>query len=290
MGIFLCGKLVKLNMKEFLISISCLFICFVSITSCESDQDKIAKAQQVVNSFIADLNFENFDNIETNYPGFKKVRSFYKLNDFKVKSSTINKNEVIITGESNRRDVLFVLKKENGNYVIEKSKGISYYSNSNLLRFCKKIGCVTQNDYDIEIHTACDGKRDEFNSVVNVIKLVIEGKVVAFNGNVEKNDFFVSGDMSYKNFSDYNIPAYSYNIFLEYLNSKGEVVFTDKQLYHHEFIGANQTGNISIFKSNSNRFSRVRLKLKITDVSFIEKLIADVVTGTNCVSDLKKVN
>jgi len=96
--------------------------------------------------------------------------------------------------------------------------------------------------------------------------------------------------MSYKNFSDYSIPAYSYNIFLEYLNSKGEVVFTDKQLYHHEYIGANQTGNISIFKSNSSRFSRVRLKLKITDVSFIEKLIADVATGSNCVSDFKKIN
>ena len=62
-----------------------LFFCFLlSLVACETKEDKINKAKEVVSLFISSTNLENFEDIYTYYPTSKEMDSFWKLNDFKV--------------------------------------------------------------------------------------------------------------------------------------------------------------------------------------------------------------
>ena len=51
-----------------------LFFCFLlSLVACETKEDKINKAKEVVSLFISSTNLENFEDIYTYYPTSKEM-------------------------------------------------------------------------------------------------------------------------------------------------------------------------------------------------------------------------
>src|SRR5690606_31470383 len=93
----------------------------ITLFSCESNEQKINKAKDVVQSFVTNLSFDNYDEMFKVYPSFKNVQTYWKLKDFNIKNSVLNENTIILTGSSNEREILFEVEKIDGKYIITKS-------------------------------------------------------------------------------------------------------------------------------------------------------------------------
>ncbi len=257
-------------------------VLIISLISCESNEQKIDKAKNVVKSFVTNLSFDNYDKMFESYPSFKEVYTYWKLPDFKIKNATLNEDIITITGSSNERDILFEVKKIEGNYIISKTKGLSTDFNSYLYKFCKKIGCIGTNTYDTDVSKICKGNELQFKQLVKKIKENIENSVGLLNHTVTKNYGFASGDITLKNNSRFTIPGMAYNLYVNYTDSKGKLLFTSKEMLNYESISYGQSKTIRVFESNSNSFQKVGISLKIISVNFIEQIIAENAEGFNC--------
>lgn len=261
----------------------CLLLCLIA---CETNEDKINKAKEVVTLFISSCNLKNFEDIYTYYPASKEMDSFWKLNDFKV-TNTIVKNEVvIIIGRAEKREVYFEIKKEKENYIITKTKGLSIYLNTNLYTFCKNIGCIPSNSYDVEISKVCVQNKPQFKNLVTKIKNEIESNVGLVNISANKeqmtNQVWVRGDIEYKNSSRYSIPSSTYNLYINFLDINGNILLK-KQDYFSGSISFGESNFISLFEMNINdKVEKVSVSLEITDTNFIENIIAKYAEGDNC--------
>ena len=251
------------------------------IYSCESDETKKKRAKEVVSSFITNMNFENYDETKKIYPNFQKIRSYYKLKDFTLESPIIDGDKINIVASTKQNQVLFIVENGN-NFTIQKTKGLYSEFNSNLYKFCKNIGCITESSYDIEISEACENQRDIFKTAVNLVKEDIEKNVKVQNNNIEINFGSASGEISLRNNSNYTIPGFAYNIYINYTDSRGRVLLTSKENFNYDAIPYNQSKSIRIFESNAGDFERVNDNLKLTQTYFIEKIIAENAKGANC--------
>lgn len=261
-----------------------LLIFAVSLISCESDEQKLKKAETTVKSFISNLQFDNYDKLFSFYPTFKEVETYWKLNSIVISSSNINPDESItVIGNSNNRQVLFELQKQNNQYLIINSKGLSTYYDSNIYRYCKKIGCIGTNEYDADISIICKEKKYEYDKLVDDLKRRIEEKTILENHNISKSYGMVSGDITIKNYSRFTIPGYAYKIYVQYLNSKDEIVFTSNEsLSNFQSIPFSQSKTIHVFENNVKGFRKVNIKLSLTSTNFIEEIISENVEGNNC--------
>ncbi|MBP8994458.1 MAG: hypothetical protein KBG30_11710 [Bacteroidales bacterium] len=254
----------------------------ISLLSCESNEQKINKAKDAVQSFVTNLSFDNYDEMFKVYPSFKNVQTYWKLQDFNIKNSVLNENTIILTGSSNEREILFEVEKIDGKYIITKSKGLSSYFNSNLYKYCKKIGCIGTKSYDADISKICKENEFQFNQLVKKIKGNIEDNVWMINHTVTKKYDWASGDITIKNNSRFTIPGYSYSLYVNYTDSKGNILFTSKEISNFESIPYGQSKTIHVFESNSSSFQKVGISLKIISTNFIEQIIAEYAEGYNC--------
>ncbi len=71
-------------------------VLIISLISCESNEQKIDKAKNVVKSFVTNLSFDNYDKMFESYPSFKDVHTYWKLPDFKIKNATLNEDIITI--------------------------------------------------------------------------------------------------------------------------------------------------------------------------------------------------
>lgn len=266
-------------MKKLLLFSTLILVLY----SCETDEKKTNSSKEVVMSFMSNLAFDNYDLMLSTYPTIRDVNTYWKLKDFGVTSAVLNNNIVTVIGKSQDKEVLFVVEKINGKYLITKSKGLSSYFNSNLYNYCKKIGCIGLNNYDADISSICKDKEFEFNKLVRYIKETIEKDVVMENHTITKSYGFISGDITFKNYSRFTVPGYSYNLYVNYYDSQGNTLFNSKETSNYESIPFSQSKTINIFETNSSTFKKVGIKLNVINSEFIEKIIAEYAEGNNCI-------
>ncbi len=266
-------------MKNILIIIAIALI----LSSCETREGKINRSKETVMSFVTNLSFDNYDLMYKSYPYFRDVKTYWKLKDFNITSAVLNEDVVTIVGKSENIEVLFEVKKINGIYIITRSKGLSSDFNSNLYKYSKKIGCISQNIYDVEISRISKENEFEFNQLVKTIKDRIEESVIMENHTITKSYGWARGDITLKNYSRFTIPGSSYNLYVYYTDRKGNTLFTSKQSLNFESIPFGQSKTIRVFESNSSSFQKVGVNLKIINTKFIEDIIGEYAEGRNCV-------
>lgn len=272
--------------------LGCLFL----LTSCETDEDRLKKGREIVTTFLSNANVENAEIANSLYPDISKVGKFYKINDFKVTNASINKEKTItITGKSSFGDLLFVLKKLNGDYKITRSKGLSPSYNSNIYKYCKAIGCVNSETSDADVSFICAGKEEEFKQLVYDIKENIENNFGILNHNLSLQSIgfgtssYLSGEVTMKNSSRFTIPSFAYNLYYQFYDVDGQLVFTEKEIGTYEPIPYGQSKTSRLFQSNAYGFDKVKAKLEIIRTGFIEDLIIENVKGNNCHSSIQLI-
>jgi len=258
-----------------------LFITIIiSTIGCETREQKHKEANEIVMTFISNLSFENYDLLEKSYPNFKEIYRYTKPINFVITSTTIEENNsIIVIGKSTpiQREMMFILEKTNNSYKIVKSKGISAYYNSSLYEYCKKTGIIGTGDYDIEISKNCRSKEQEFKDLFARIKTQIEQNVILENHTLKKNYGYISGDVTIKNNSGYDIPGYSYDLYIYYTDNNNNVISTTKCYSNFEPIIKEQSKTIHVFESNSDLFRKIKVSLNLTNERFIESIITKYV-------------
>jgi hypothetical protein len=263
-----------------------LLLWQVNLVSCETDKSRIEKCNETVKSFVANLSLDNYDQLNKYYPNFSKIRKYWKAQDLKLENATVDdEKSVTVFGACSQGNLMFILKKVNGEYVITKSKGLSTVFKSNLYNYCKNIGCVHDKSYDVELSELCTEKEEEFNNLVYKIKAEIESNFSIKNNNLSNNYGYVSGDVTMKNNSRFTIPSYTYEIYYSFKNSNGNDVFTKKEEFNYQTIGYGQSITQQLFESNTGNFASINVELKITSTEFIEEVIGEHIKGKNCIAD-----
>jgi hypothetical protein len=271
-------------MKVQLTRLLILSILSLVFYSCESDKSRIEKCNEIVKTFVANLPLDNYEVLYKNYPDFRKVKSYWKLNDFKITNTTIDDDKTVsIIGVSEQLgNILFNLKKVKGKYLIINSKGLASVFNTSLYKYCKKIGCIGVNDYDKDISQICSDKENEFESLVYRIKKNIEQNVMVQNNNLSNNFGYVSGEVTIKNYSRFSIPGRTYEIYFHFLNYNDDIVFTKKEILNYESIQYGQSVTHRLFESSRGNFEKIKAELKLTSTDFVKEIIAENITGSNC--------
>ena len=257
-----------------------LFIFTITIlTSCAKQ-----KSETIVKSFILNLSQENFKVANELYPNFVLLKRYNEYQDLKITGTERNKyGYTFFCKSKDDESVSFSVCLNNDKYIIESSKGLSAYIKTNLYKYCQNIGCINSNCNDEFISQVCIQKQQEYNELIEKIKLKIENSVRIENHTLRNEFGFISGSLTYKNNSNYTIPSNCYDLYLDYLNQNGKVIFTSEQkMQNYEDFQYSQIKTISsIMESCNNSFSRVKVKLIITNTNFIESLIAEYAKGSN---------
>jgi hypothetical protein len=113
-----------------------LYWLLIILAGCgPSDEELLNEAESKVESFIDELNMQNFNSAMEIYPDFKKISRYNIPLDFKISNSKFvleNKKEIKVIGHygtaEKSRPLQFVLSKnETGNWLVSKTKGLSSY-------------------------------------------------------------------------------------------------------------------------------------------------------------------
>jgi hypothetical protein len=266
-----------------ILRVAILLLILTALVSCETDKSRIENCNQIVNSFMANLTLDNYDVLYKNYPDFKKVQTYLKAEGFKITNSTIDDDKTVsIIGTSEIGNLYFILKKDNGKYVIVNSKGLAADFNTSIYKYCKRIGCIGPVDYDKDIAQICSRKQPEFDQLVSRIKENIESNVKIQNNTLSRNYGYLSGEVTFKNYSRFTIPGSTYEIYYIFFNSNNQIVFTKKELSNFEYIPFGQSVTENLFESNTGQFEKIKVELKLISTKFIENVIAENVTGNDC--------
>lgn len=267
-----------------------LIISSVIFCSCETNDTRIKKSNEIVNAFMANLPLDNYEILFKYYPNFKRVEKYWKYDKFKIESVTVDETKsVSVICSTTSGSIFFKLKKVESSYIITESKGLSAAFNTPLYKYCKKIGCIGADDYDVDITQICKDKEDEFKSLVYKAKESIESSFVMENNNLRINDGgfgsrYVSGEVTVKNGSRFSIPGWKYEIYFHFVNTNGNIVFTqsDKSNFDDISFGQSLTKSLFVDVPSSGEFRKIKVELKLTSTSFIEEIIAENITGENC--------
>ncbi|MCF7559422.1 hypothetical protein L3X39_02145 [Sabulilitoribacter multivorans] len=267
-------------------------LIIIVLFGCESEEQKKQKAKEVVQELISNIQIDNYESVFKYYPTFRNLKGKYWKHKILDITSTILKDDgtVEIFATSNNDDQLFfLLKKMDDTYMVVKSKGISSYSNSNIYKYCKNIGCIGITESDIEMSRICNNKEDEFKRIVSSIKYEIEEKTRLESHALEIKkggfgNYYAFGNITIKNYSRFTIPAYSYKIYVNYLDINDNVLFTSENFSdNYSDIGFNQSKTQHVMQDISSKFRKVDISLKLLNTEFIDKLIAEYAEGGSCI-------
>jgi hypothetical protein len=187
--------------------------------------DKKEEVNKTVEVFLEDLNMKNYSNIEKRYPDFKKILKHKIISNYKINNvilegdyySVYVTNLLDNTGNSN---VMFKIKKVNGEYLIQESKGLSAYIGMGVYDFFLNIGCIKSDLNDIDISAYCNDNESKYNSLIEGAKKQINDNVIFNSSNLSQNNgLYITGNLIIKNNSKFNIPANSYNVDFGFINT-----------------------------------------------------------------------
>ena len=73
----------------------------------------------------------------------------------------------------------------------------------------------------------------------------------------------------------------TYNLYIEYLNSKGKVLFRNKEVTYST-LAYRESNTIFVNQNIIRGASKIAVSLEITNTDFIKKVIAEYAKGDNC--------
>jgi hypothetical protein len=265
-------------------------IIVVMFFSCESEEQKKQKAQEVVQALISNIQVDNYESIYEYYPSFKNwIGSYYKYNSVTITSTMLKDDGTveIFANAGGSNQLFFALEKVDGNYKIMRSKGLSAYFNSDIYKYCKKIGCIGNNETDLDIGRICGDNKSDFNYLVRRIKNKIEDRFILENQSLTKAGgygipLYVAGDIIVKNNSRFTIPRFSYDIYIKFLNNKNEELYKFKYSTNFSDIPFNSSEKLHLMQDVKNSFRKVDVELVILKTDFIEELIGNHAEGSFC--------
>jgi hypothetical protein len=260
-----------------------IIVILFSLFSCESEESKINKAKEVVKLFASSTTFDDEEKMRLYYPNKVEIKgSYLVLKDFEIIGASLNNNIISVIGKSQDREISFDVKKESGKYTIIRSRGFSMFFNSNLYKYCRQIGCIKEGDYDAEISRICDENQLQFDILVEKIKRDIEQNVRLESHSVKTDGYYyISGDITYKNYSRFTLIPGTYNLYIEYLNSKGKVLFRNKEVTYST-LAYRESNTIFVNQNIIRGASKIAVSLEITNTDFIKKVIAEYAKGEDC--------
>ncbi|GAA4292682.1 hypothetical protein [Aestuariibaculum suncheonense] len=263
-----------------------LLVILILSLGCESEERQKQLAQEVVNAFISNILVDNYESMFEYYPSFRELNgNYWKYNSLELTSTIMKQDgsiEIFAKSRSNNQ-LFFKLIKIDGEFKIVNSKGLSAYYNSNLYKYCENIGCIALTDYDLEIAQVCEINKKDYNDLINSIKTRIEENTVLVNHTLSKSFGTVSGNITVKNRTRFTVPEYAYDIYVNFLNTSNEVLFSYEDGNSFRSIPANGISTLLVFKDAKNGYAQVDVELKILKTDFIEKIIAEHSEGTRCI-------
>ena len=198
--------------------VSAVLICLLFLGSMIFvEKNKNIEIKKAVEIFLQDLNMSNHDNIEKKYPGFRKILKYRTVKSYEIKNIEPNGDGYTVYVSSN---VMFKIKLINGDYIIQESKGLSGYLDSDVYDFLKKIGCISANFNDIQISQFCSENENYYKGIISGSKKHIQENLVFNSANLSQNNgSFISGNIILQNNSKFDIPANSYKVDFGFINT-----------------------------------------------------------------------
>lgn len=261
----------------------------------ETDDEKLENAQSRVQLFIDELNLQNFNSAKEVYPDFQYITRYKVPTSFEVSSKRFtnsDKNQIKVIGtygNASNEYLQFLLERdESGDWIIQKSKGLSSYFESNLYNVLKVSGCFDDIESDVSIHRTCDEYEPYFERYVSRLKNNLEDLIVfkEDGSNLERSYGFIRGDIMLENLSNVSLPGFTYEIFIHFLDRSGNIVHTVQHEFNYEEIQANGNHQIELYsESSSSSYRQYRAEVKIIDDSFIRNSLSVSSNRISC-SDL----
>ena len=251
-----------------------------------SDEEILKEAESVVQSFVDELNMQNFNSADEIYPDMSKIYRYKIPQNFKISSSKFtsnNKTEIKIIGNygtaENTKPMQFVVsKKENDNWKIIRSKGLSSYYESNLYNILKTSGCMEDIESDASIHETCQNLEPKFESLVSEYKEIIENSIsFEKNGSNLSNSYntSISGELMLKNNSNISVPGFSYETYIVFYDRNDSPSHSSKYQFNSDPILANDYHQIKVFSMDYHRdYKKYSAVVKITNDQFIRSYLA----------------
>ena len=264
-----------------------VFIFFVLvIIGCESEKQKIEKSIKSVQKLKSNLSLSNLKGAFEVYPNLKKVNGsvdIRSLNTMKITSTSITEDNIVeLYAQSNYRNYVFKTKKIEGKWIVFESLGLSSFLNTNIHNYIKRIGCQSSNDIDLANNVIRN--QSDFNLIVNKIKKIIEQNIIIESQSLSNplgrfGSNMISGDVTLKNYSIFNLPFDSYELFYILRNGNRDVI---KQRVSFPF-AIPPGGTYTFMVNNGVRANQIGIDLNIVDESFIEKVVGLAAKGNGCV-------
>jgi len=269
-------------MKSFTQKLIILLSFSQLLYSCRSDKTRIEEARQVVTTFVKDLELENFESINKVYPSLNKIGKYWLLYKFEITDSKIENSEVTIYGKYFKggeieETIMFYLKENSeGKYIIDHTKGLSGYFGTNTYKFLKNVGCLKGLGTDEEIASACKKREVVFTSLVAQASKAQEESVVMENHSVVNSYGYLSGDITCKNTSDTDIPAFSYDLYILFYDSEGNIIYTEKSPASNVYkIPAHGGISTMVHQPYIRGMSKIGIQIKLIKTDWLEYDIAN---------------
>jgi hypothetical protein len=139
-----------------------MLILLLPIFSCKTDKEKVREANEVVETFVKQIELENYSSADEIYPGFSQMGKYWILYDFNITDSKVEGDKVIVYGkykqyDKNNESIMFVLEpsENEGTYYITSTKGLSAFFGSNIYLFLRNIRCLEGLETDQQIAEEC---------------------------------------------------------------------------------------------------------------------------------------
>jgi serine/threonine protein kinase len=265
-------------------SLLLIVLTIIGVFTYETEEEKIAACEKVVKTFASELELDIIN--KKLYPKSQIIKGgFYYLINFEITSSTVKDDgTVVIYGNYQRSgtpcSVKFELKKENGEYKIISSKGLSTYVDSPLLTYCIRKGYFNNgdvNETDEKIDSICEKNEYDFDFEVGFLKFQIEEHVKMSKSRspitIDYN-MFADGYVTIQNDTDIDLPLYSVKYVLVFIDSKGKVVY-EKDIPTLKTLKAHSSIKEDVFISNlPATCEKYTVEVEILSTRFLEEIVA----------------
>jgi len=260
-----------------------VFGLLLVLSSCQTKEQKIEDAKEVVSSFIAATSSGNKNLVNEIYPDFDNIQSNLTFNDYHIESATLEDDVVTIAIGNGKKDIFFLLKKENYGYIIFKSIGATAYYGSDLFHFCLKIGCLDGRIYDDEIAEVCLQNEPEFNRAALKVTEELEKSIVLRENHVNNfNGLLASGHIVVENESDFTFPSSDFSYRLDFSDNQGNYLFS-KYIKPSDFdFMPRSRVEIIVLENVERGFDNISLEVGFNNYEYAFGFVARYAKGGNC--------
>ena len=262
--------------------VTILFVTIVLMGCKRSEEEILTSAEKTVLRFVDEVKLQNFKSAEETYPALAEFSSYRILKEFKINRSEIVDDIVKVFAEykspagNDMHPIQFTLREEElDRWMIINSKGLSPYIYQDVFTIAKRSGCITNIESDVQIEKDCMFLEKNIEKRVQEIKEHIEANVdfVMRGSNLSKSYGYISGEVTVMNTSGLSIPSYSYDLYVTFFNSQGDLIHAEK-VTAFGGLSQNELKQFSFFSSNiSRQYDKYSTLLRITDTDFIKRYI-----------------